>query len=406
MNFTNSELESFRSQSDPYADEVIKKIMENGSGRSINELFNKLIRNQDYDKVDLPPEISEYFKTTGGLPDWADQKKIAQGQDVFAQYGPQICLLLLCKSLPEAYSCKKGALVMYRTGRMTEGDDGSLKRFTRRLMETSQFVLNICVPGGYDKDGAGLITAQKVRLIHAAIRYFVQEAGWDAEENGLPINQEDLAGTLQSFSSLILEGLEQMGFKLTNEQIDGYFHCWRIAGHIVGVDPKLNPETYKEGLKLGYSILDHQRGPSEQGEVLTKAVVDFMERIIPGNLFDGVPSMLIRNYVGDNTADMLGVKKDDSAISKIAPRLLTILFKVEEALENHSKIFKEIGEKASLLLLQGMLNYFDDYKGVHFYIPPGLQKNWKLNVTWEHYAALSPPIAGYRLAVEKKRSSI
>lgn len=404
---TPKQLEGFRSHADPLADDVVKKIMASGSGRSISKLFDQLIENEDYNKIDLPPEISEYFKTTGGLPEWADQVKIKVGQEVFAQFGPEICLLLLCKSLPEAYSCKKGALVMYQTGRMTEGEDGSLKRFTRRLMETSQFVVNICIPGGFDPKGNGLITAQKVRLIHATIRYFIMDSGkWDAEENGLPINQEDLAGTLQSFSALILEGLGQLGVTLTPKQIEGYFHCWRIAGHIVGVDPQLNPDSYEEGLALGYAIFDHQRAASEPGVVLTKAVNDFMEGMMPGNIFDDTPAILMRYFVGDSTADMLGIAKSEGLLAKILPRLLKFIFGLEEKIENHHELYREIASHVSLAMIQGMLRHFNDYKGIHFYLPPSLQENWKLVESWEHYKTISPSIAGYRLAIEKKKSTL
>lgn len=405
--FTAEQLEAFRQQSDPLADDVVKQIMASGSGRSISEIFDKLIRNKDYDAIDLPPEISNYFKTTGGLPEWADQAKIKAGQEVFAEFGPSICLLLLCKSLPEAYSCKKGAQVMFQTGRMAEGPEGSLKRFTRRLMETSQFVINVCSPGGFDSDGAGLITAQKVRLIHATIRYFIMDSGrWDAEDLGLPINQEDLAGTLQSFSSLILEGLGQLGITLNQKQIEGYFHCWRIAGHIVGLDPQLNPETYEEGLAVGYSILNHQKAKSEAGAVLTKAVVDFMEDLMPGNVFNGTPSILIRYFVGDKTADMLSVHKEEGLLPVVLPRLLKLVFHLEEKLEQNSKLYREIAGHVSIKVLQGLINHFDEYKGVHFYLPPDLKENWRLIESWEHYKTISPAIAGYRLAIEKKKSSL
>ena len=69
----------------------------------------------------------------------------------------------MCKSLPEAYVCANGAKVLYTTGRMTE-QSGNLNVFTRRLMETAQFVINVCSPGGLSDTGSGIITAQKVRL--------------------------------------------------------------------------------------------------------------------------------------------------------------------------------------------------------------------------------------------------
>lgn len=374
----NATLESYRYQSDPFADQVIEKIMKAGYGRSIHELFNKLVENDDYDKVDLPKEVQDYFNATAGLPSWADEKKIEKGQSVFALYGPEICLMLLCKSLPLAYACKKGAQVMYRTGRMMEGDDGSIERFTRRLMETSQFVMNICSPGGFKPYGKGIITAQKVRLIHSAIRYFIQQKEWDAKELGLPINQEDLAGTLQSFSALILEGLTQLDITLTSEQVEGYFHCWRVAGHFIGLDINLNPETFAEGSKLGHAIFKHQFAASEAGVELTKAVVRFMENNMPGNIFNGTPEALIQFFIGEKTAGYLGLDEPESGLAKVMPRVIKFIFKLDVVFENNSHFFRKLSKEVSIKMLEGLLHHFNERKQIHFYIPPSLKGDWKI----------------------------
>jgi hypothetical protein len=402
-----AELEVFRSHADPLADKVIQTIMSHKDARSISQLFDQLIRNNDYSKVDLPKEVRAYFETTGELPTWADQSKIKIGQQVFADYGPSICLLLLCKSLPEAYSCKKGAQVMFQTGRMEQGKDGSLDRFTRRLMETSQFVMNVCTPGGFGENGNGIITAQKVRLIHATIRYYIQKGGhWDSENLGLPINQEDLAGTLQSFSALIIEGLKGLGIELSETEREGYFHVWRVAGHIVGLDPQLNPENYDNGLKLGYAILDHQQGESEAGVTLTQAVLHFMQDVMPGNLFKHSPAILMRYLLGNQTADLLEIPPEDSLWAKVLPRITSKIFHAEEKWEKRLPFFRELADHLSMSMLNGLLQYFNEYKTIRFYIPPSLQENWKLTEKWVHFRAISPPIAGYRMAIEKKSSTL
>ena len=398
-------LEPFRQQTDPIADQVISKILDQGEEEGINELFNHLRNNEDLAQVEFPPYIQQYFETTRILPDWADPEKIAEGERVFAAHGPSICLLLLCKSLPEAYSAAKGAMVIYKTGRMTE-HQGSLKIFTRRLMETSQFVVNVCAPGGLAKGGNGIVTAQKIRLIHASIRYYLRKKGWDAEKYGEPINQEDMAGTLQSFSALIIQGLGQLGVTLTRSEVEGYFHCWRVVGHIIGLDETLNVQTYDEGLKLGYTILDSQRKKSEQGAALTKAVLDFMEQILPGNLFDDAPAAIMRYLLGNETADILEIEQSDSLIARLTPRLLKVIFHDATELQNHSKAIKKIVSHINLKLLQGLLHHFNGDKAVHFYIPPSLQKDWKLDIEWESVLALTPSIGGYRLGIEKKTSNI
>ena len=373
----SSDFEDWRQKTDPLADKVIATIIETDSIEGINKLFLQLRENEDISEIDFPTCVHEYFEKSSQLPRWVDYKKIAVGQKFFAAYGPQISLCLLCKSLPQAYACKKGAKVLYATGRMTE-KDGSLKVFTRRLMETSQFIFNVCGPNGLDEHGKGIVSAQKVRLIHAAIRFYIKKYDWP-KEYGEPINQQDMAGTLQSFSTLIIEGLEKFNIDMTDEEKEGYYHCWRVVGHLMGVDEQLNPPTYQEGYNLGLAIFNDQIAPSKEGEILTRAVCDFMTELLPGNIFKHTPEAIIKFLVGDKIATDLGLDTDLNLRSKIIPRLLGLAFHSTDEIKDHSKFFTKIATHINMYLLQSMLNYFDDSKKLRFDIPPSLKKDWNLN---------------------------
>src|SRR5436190_800161 len=63
----------------------------------------------------------------------------------------------------------------------------------RRVIETAQLLVDVMASGGLSPSGAGKRSAQKVRLLHAAVRYLIGKSGqWDPAL-GVPINQEDLA---------------------------------------------------------------------------------------------------------------------------------------------------------------------------------------------------------------------
>jgi hypothetical protein len=377
MTLSNIDLQKFRQKTDPIADKVIEDIIASSGVESINELFSQLRDNTDIPQSNLHESVKIYFEQTKTLPDWIDQAKIKVGQAVFAEHGPQISLSLLCKSLPEAYACANGAKVLYATGRMTERN-GSLEVFTRRLMETAQFVVNVCTPGGLDPKGNGIITAQKVRLIHAAIRFYIKRHEWPTAQYGEPINQQDMAGTLQSFSTLIIEGLEKMKLDLTEEQKEGYYHCWRVIGFIMGVEDELNPPTYSEGYALGQTILKSQIAPSKEGAILTRAVCDFMSDMLPGKIFKDMPEIIIRFLVGDKVANDLDLEDHKTLKSRLVPKLLDSVFLTIDEVENSSHFMKKLIEHMNLFLLQSMLTHFNENKKVRFYIPPNLREDWKL----------------------------
>lgn len=375
---SKEQIQNYLNSTDPLADNTVKNVIDSGSLVEMKNVYKQLRENVDVDQHQLPEVIKNYFDKTKNLPDYVNPEMINVGQQVFAKYGPQISLCLMCKSLPEAYVCANGAKVLYTTGRMTE-QSGNLNVFTRRLMETAQFVMNVCSPGGLSNTGSGIVTAQKVRLIHASIRYYIHQQSWDTACYGEPINQLDMAGTLQSFSSLIIEGLGILGIDLSDNEKEGYYHIWHVIGSTMGVEPSLNPPTFKEGYALGKAILDDQKKASKEGEELTKAVIDFMQQIIPGNLFDDAPETIIRYLIGDEMSDMLNIPKQEDLIGKMIPKLLGHIFDEMSEMEDRHLFIRKLITHFNHLMLQGMLNHFNDYKQVRFYIPPGLRTNWNLN---------------------------
>lgn len=363
-------------RADEIADSVVEQIIESGETYSISMLFNDLRTNDRIASIEFPDYVKDYFVSNSALPEWANKEKIAIGQQVYANFGPEIALCLMCKSLPEAYSCSKGAKVLYSTGRLTE-QNGSLEVFTRRLMETAQFVVDVCSPDGLEPNGRGIETALKVRLIHAAIRYYLKKYGWDYG-NGMPINQQDMAGTLQSFSALTLQGLIQLDVHLSEEEIDGYFHCWHVVGHLMGLEPEMNPADFRTAEVFGQAILDDQFAPSQEGVELTKALKAFMLQHMPGNIFKHTPDAIIRFLTGDKIANSLGLDSAEELKKNIVPRLLEHAFHDLSEVEEQHHFIKKIAAHFTLHFMQAMLNHFNDHKQIHFYIPPTLRTNWNI----------------------------
>ena len=283
-NWTIEQLESKRKIADPLADKVITEMMKDGNKTVFDELFKVMKKNSDTVPDHFPDYIKEYFSLHRELPHWANKQKIAIGQKFFLEYGSEISMMLFCKALPQCYACEKGVQVMYKTNHFVE-KDGSFDVFTRRLMETAQFVFHVMSPDGFSSNGAGIIASQKVRLIHSFVRYYLKKGDWNTEKLGEPINQEDLTGTLMAFGPLVLEGLKKLNIKISKEEADGYMHCWEIAGYIQGVDQDLLPNNADEGLSLGLQIFNSQIAYSPEGEEL-----------IQTKQFRGLPTVLLGFY--------------------------------------------------------------------------------------------------------------
>ena len=132
--------------------------------------------------------------------------------------GPEAIANLLCYSLPFCYAARKGVQVLALTSRLYTNP-------TRRVVETAQIVVAVPRPGGLAAGGTGVRTAQKVRLMLAGVRHQIGSyPGWNPEF-GKPINQEDMAGTLLSFSWVIIDGLRQLGLHIDEQRAEALLHC-------------------------------------------------------------------------------------------------------------------------------------------------------------------------------------
>ncbi|GGU64991.1 hypothetical protein GCM10010211_32620 [Streptomyces albospinus] len=304
--WTDEQLNALRRTGDPLADAAISETYALGRQEQVRQTLLGFGRNSDAIPDGLPPQLQRYFEESAVLPGWADAALLDRSHVLLGRYQSQIVSTLLCGSLPLCYGCGNGAQVLARSQRLTSG-------VYRRLMETAQFVVDVLDKGGLGPDGRGLRSAQKIRLLHATMRYHTSQLGdWDADTWGLPVNQEDLAGTLMSFSVEIPRGLARLGVELPRQDRDALFHTWRVIGHVLGVTGEVNPATFDDGTQMFDTILARQQRPTEAGTALTKAVLDFIRDVLPGPAFAGVGPTLIRHLIGDEAADLVQVPAADA----------------------------------------------------------------------------------------------
>jgi hypothetical protein len=236
---------------------------------------------------------------------------VREAEEFFLLYGISSATQLSCASLPECYIMRYGTEVLAFT-KFLQIDPA------RRIRETAQMIMNVMCPGGLiakNGVGIGVHATQKVRVMHAIIRYMIEhDRGTPAnpidpelrKKFGRPINQEDLAFTLLTFSYVAVRSYERLGVRMTDAQKDSYVHCWNVVGFLMGIREELLPAGYAESQKLYDAIRAHQAGASQAGQALTAALMNMLERLMPPG-WRHLPVILTRYLVGTETADMLGL---------------------------------------------------------------------------------------------------
>jgi uncharacterized protein YqjF (DUF2071 family) len=369
--WTNELLEPMREIGDPTVDDVIAAIEADGDLKRVNRVLAALVENDDAIPEDLPAVVREYFESTAALPDWADPEKIADGERLFNRYGPESMLMLGSRSLPEAYAAEKGAHVLAITGRLLHG-------VKRRIFETAQFVLDVMGPGGLSPRGRGIRTAQKVRLMHAALRHHIRrDPAWKSDWEsawGTPINQEDMAGTLMTFSTVILEGLKKLEIPLSPEDEEAYIHCWKVVGHVIGVRAELLPEDAADARALWAAISGRQQHESKVGQELTAALIEMYDDALPGDLLGNFMRAMIRFQVGDRLADELAVPRESQGLVAKLCEISGVIGREERDSELFSRLAEIVGRK----VLEGMEWVERGGKRASFKIPSRLRASWGL----------------------------
>ena len=201
--------------------------------------------------------------------------------------------------------------------------------FQRRIMETGQFLVDVLQPGGLEDGAVGLRSIQRVRLMHATIRALIeqdapQHPGLWQPEWGTPINQEDLAGTLQSFAYVVDEPLPRLGIRVGREDADAYVYLWNVIGTQLGVDPDLQPCDIRQSRQLVAQIRRRQYAASAEGAEMADALVTFLQRSTPGHLGDPYVATLVRYLVGDDVGDMIAIPAG-AKVPSLLRRLLALL---------------------------------------------------------------------------------
>jgi hypothetical protein len=186
-------------------------------------------------------------------------------------------------------------------------------------------VVNVSTPGGFEKGGKAVLTAQQLRLLHAGIRRFVPKSWEDHQgRGGVPINQEDMLGTIMGFSYLVIEGIERLDVRLSAQEQEDYYYMWRIFGQLMGIHPAGEPhsteflplnvaearEFYQSYERRNYTGADE----NPVGVKLAEANLDMMAKLLPKwlallGLRRRIPRIYMQDLIGKKGCARVGIKR-------------------------------------------------------------------------------------------------
>jgi hypothetical protein len=375
--WTAADLDHWRTVGDEPADAAVAAYFAAVGAAPPGALMHALVEHLDVPPEDRVPAIADFLAAAGRLPDWADPARLSAGQAVFGNLIVHQFTALYLASLPSAYAAARGVQVIWLTARLQDDPE-------RRLNETAQFLMDVTAPGSFDTGGVAVDRILHVRLMHAAVRWLIDHQDGvahpaDADPTarpagptwatswGRPVNQEDLAGTMATFSTVVLTALRRSGVKLDAVAEEDFVHLWAVIGHLLGIHDELLPRDLAAAGELERAIFARQQESSAVGRDLTTTLLGLLHDRVPRFIVALAPAMA-RRYMGDRVADMVGVPK--SRIAKPILWLLVIFTRLTTRPD--AQVPRWVSDRIGRRLMEGLLIASRHGARVPFAIPESL----------------------------------
>jgi len=300
--YTDEFLDLKRRSGDERADEFIQDVFKDPiKKQQLQQWMVSALGKESFNllRETFPDQV--LISSAGELPSWAKPRQMQAGAVFFARNSTMIMSLLGLLSLPYCYTAANGAMVLYLSELIR-------KQTTKRLYDTAVFVWEVMAPDAFGIEGNAFEQILKVRIMHAAVRYYTLQSGkWD-DSWGLPINQEDMAGTNLSFSLIVIRGLRMLGFNVSKDDQEAFLHLWAVIGYLTGLDEDLIPESAKRAQQLDAVIKHRHFRVSKHGQELTHSLTDHILSVNKSKATANDILGLMRYLLGKEIADMLAIE--------------------------------------------------------------------------------------------------
>ncbi len=259
---------------DPLAEAFVDEVYL-GRGRKEGRAMLEQVLAEGVDAIDDPPaSLRDLFADIETDPEWVDWDAVERGAKVFRRWGTAIFRFAGAVTLA-AYAESSVAKPLALTGAYA---GGSTKH---RFLETAAFWIAVSEPGGLRPGGEGRASALRVRIMHVFVRQRLKShPEWKGDAWGVPISQADALLTLLGGSVVPGLGLHAMGYRTSRDEIRDAMHFWRYVGHLMGVRPRVHPDTIGEALQILFVAAF--RGAMTAGEDGRHLCQSFVEAFTPG----------------------------------------------------------------------------------------------------------------------------
>lgn len=228
---------------DPDADALIAELAPLGAAAS-SRLITAAMTMKDMDALlNAPPILMDFFEKAARPPEWVDLDAFNPGIRMFHRNSRLVLGAFVGGVLIEGFSTNISKS-FNTTGRLR--DQG-----VRRLQQNNRHMLEIFMPHGLAIDGDGWRLSLRVRLVHAQVRYLLNNSDdWDTDAWGIPLSSAHMGYSITAFSARLLQHMKSLGAIFNDEERESFMAVWRYTGHLMGIPDTILYRKEDDALEL------------------------------------------------------------------------------------------------------------------------------------------------------------
>ncbi|WP_370961884.1 oxygenase MpaB family protein [Amycolatopsis sp. cg9] len=295
---------------DDEVDRLMAGVLDTGQVPAVNTALRSWVDNSDPLPTGLPAELATYLQQVNRLPSWADAAKLRRAADFNRRKDTYLFMLYGLGSGIMSTVIPREAKSVYWSAGGANMQDRAAKTFT--------FGYDLSDLDAFQPSGQFVVTANKTRLVHAAVRHLLpQSPHWRAvADEQIPISNGDILVTFHSLGTYVHRKLLEWRVPMSAADEEAFLHQWQVAIHLLGVRDEFIPKTWAEADAQSTRVLTPLLSPTTEGKELAEDLLGLTAQIDLG-VTRGFLNEFVRYVLSDAVGDWLGLPRDYAAATLV-----------------------------------------------------------------------------------------
>lgn len=291
-------------------DGLVASLLDNGQVPAVNAALASWANNNDPVPSSLPAALAAHLQQAANLPAWADRAKLRLAADFNRRKDTYLFMLYGLGSGIMSTVIPREAESVYWSAGGANMKDRAAKTFT--------FGYDLSELTAYEPTGQFVVTANKTRLVHAAVRHLLpRSAHWQAAtDTPIPISNGDILVTFHSLGTFVHRKLVEWKVPMTAAEEEAFLHMWQVAIHLLGVRDEFIPKTWADANAQSAYALTPILAPTTEGKELAKDLLGLTAQVDLG-VTRGFLNEFVRYVLNDKIGDWLSLPRDYAAATLV-----------------------------------------------------------------------------------------